>query len=133
MRNFKQDNFILDILEVNWSDTVQIEGNDANLSFDRFYNTIDRIFDKHMPLRKLTKSEYKQKFKPWINNVILRKIKQRDKLFKVFIRLKNHERKDDIHQQYKLLRNNILEMTRNSKNFFYKNYFETNNKNLRKV
>ena len=38
MRNFKQDEFILDILDINWAETIQVENNDANYLFDRFYN-----------------------------------------------------------------------------------------------
>ena len=91
MRNFKQDEFILDILDINWAETIQVENNDANHSFDRFYNTLIRIIDKHIPLRKVTKKEYKQRLKPWITNVILKKMKQRDKLFKIYTKLKNHE------------------------------------------
>ena len=133
MRNFKQDEFMLDILNINWTETVQVENNDANHCFDRFYNTLNRIIDKHIPFRKVTKKEYKQRFKPWITNEILKKMKQRDKLFKIYTRLKNHNRRNDLHMQYKQLRNNILEMTRISKKEFYKNYFENNNRNLRKV
>ena len=60
-------------------------------------------------------------------------MKQRDKLFKIYINLKNHERKNDLHMQYKQLRNKVLEMIRTKKKEFYKNYFEQNNGNLRKV
>ena len=133
MANFKKENFMLDILEIDWMTTVQPQENDANKSFDNFYNTLSRVIDKHMPLRKITKKEYKQKFKPWITSAILRKMRQRDKLFKIYVRLKNHERKNDIRAQYRKLRNDILQMVRTSKKNFYKNYFENNNKNLRKV
>ena len=132
-RNYKQDELILDILNIDWVKTVQPQKNDANNSFDNFFNTLSRIIDKHMPLRKITKKEYKQKFKPWITNEILRKMRQRDKIFKFYVRLKNHERKNDFYEQYKKLRNEIITKTRNSKTVFYKKYFETNNKNLRKV
>ena len=50
-----------------------------------------------------------------------------------YIRLKNHIRRNDLHTQYKQLRNKVLEMIRINKKEFYKNYFENNNKNLRKV
>ena len=60
-------------------------------------------------------------------------MKQRDPLFKLYIRLKNHERKEDAHLQYRKLRNEITELTKISKKLFYKNYFEENNKNLRKI
>ena len=119
---------MLDILSIDWSESVQLESNDANHSFDKFYNTMSRCIDKHMPLRKMTKQEYKQKFKPWVTNEILRKLKQMNNLIRIYIKLQNHERKNDIHLQCKRLRNDILEMIRTSRKNFYKKYFESNKK-----
>ena len=133
MRNFKQDNFMLDILDIDWLKTIEPEKNDANHSFDAFYETLNKIIDKHIPLRKITKKEYKQRFKPWITNEILAKMKQRDKLFNQLTKLKNNERREVTNLQYKKLRNDIVEQTKDSKSNFYKHYFEENNKNLRKI
>ena len=38
-----------------------------------------------------------------------------------------------IHNEYKTLRNQILDLTKKSKPNFYQNYFNENNSNLRKV
>ena len=57
----------------------------------------------------------------------------RDKLFNSCVRTKNKDRKAKIPTQYKQSRNHVLELAGTSKTKFYKNYFENNNKNLRKI
>ncbi len=56
-------------------------------------------------------------------------MRERDQLFKQYLRLKNAEKKENTHLQYKKLRNEIIALTRTKRKQFYKNYF----KNLRKV
>ena len=86
-----------------------------------------------MPKRKITKKEFKQKYKPWVTNGILKSTRRRDKLLKKITRTKNQCRKQIIHNEYKTLRNQILDLTKKSKQNFYQNYFNENNTNLRKV
>ena len=112
---------------------MQPEKYDANLSFNSFYDTLEKIIEKHMPLRKITNKEHKQRYKPWITNEILQSMRRRDTLLKKYIKLKDIERRNIVFSEYKKLRNEILEKTRRSKSHFYRNYFEENNKNLRKI
>ena len=86
-----------------------------------------------MPKKKITKKEFKQKCKPWVTNGILKSTKRRNKFLKNFIRAKNQCRTQIIHNEYKTLRNQILDLTRKSKDNLYKNYVNENNTNLRKV
>ena len=65
-----------------------------------------------MPRRKITKKEFKQRYKPWISFGLLTSMKQRDRLLKKYIRTKNPIRKQIAHSEYKTLRNRILELTR---------------------
>ena len=132
-RNFNQNAFLTEINGVKWDDILQCEKTDTNHSFNSFYDTIEEILDRHMPKRKITNKEFKQKYKPWVTGGILTSIRRRDKLLKKYIRTKNPIRKQIIHNEYKLLRNQILELTRTSKKNFYQNYFNENNNNLRKV
>ena len=60
-------------------------------------------------------------------------MKRRDKLLKQYINTKNPTRKSAFHAEYKLVRNQIVELTKLSKNNFYKKYFSTNSGNLKKV
>ena len=86
-----------------------------------------------MPLEKITNKEYKRKFKPWITTGLINCMKRRDKLLRQYINAKNTTVKLALKSEYKLLRNQIVELTKMSKNNFYKKYFSTNNDNLKKV
>ena len=50
LNNFDRENFLMDILAVDWDSSI-IE-DDANLSFNLFLDTTNKIIDKYMPLKK---------------------------------------------------------------------------------
>ena len=72
-----------------------------------------------MPKRKITKKEFKQKYKPWVTRGILTSIRRKYKLLTKFIRTKTQSRKQVIHNEYKTLRNQIIDLTQKSKQFFF--------------
>ena len=84
-KNFDRNDFVLDLLEIDWDNIINTESCDPNKSFNSFYESINKLLDKHMPLKKVTKREHKMKFKPWITNYILNKIKVKNKLFNSYI------------------------------------------------
>ena len=86
-----------------------------------------------MPLTKLTNKDHKRRYKPWITNGILTSMRRRDKLFHQYIRVNDPPRKLALHMEYKLIRNQIVNLIKQSKQNFYKNYFTTNNNNLHKI
>ena len=61
-----------------WNEVLQPENNDANLSFGRFYNSFEKLLDKYIPLKKISKKDFKRKYKPWITQGILKCIARRD-------------------------------------------------------
>ena len=132
MRNFNKDEFILDLLEVDWNQTLQINNNDPNFSFEIFYQKVNGIIDNHLPLKKISKKELKQQFKPWITRGIINAMKTRDQLFKKYINSKN-ENKEQIHNDYKRHRNIIVELIRLSKKNHYQSYFNDNLNNVKKT
>ena len=89
--------FLTEVKQINWDDILQCEQEYTNHSFNSFNDTIEKLLDKHMPKRKITKKEFKQKYKPWVTNGILKSIRRKDKLLKKFIRTKNQCRKQIIH------------------------------------
>ena len=88
-KNFDRNDFLLDLIEIDLNSVVNIEGCDPNVSFNTFYESINKLLDKHMPLKKITKREHKMKFKPWITKDILNKIKVKNKLFDRYTKCKN--------------------------------------------
>ena len=49
---FKQENFILDYFEKDWTDSLQIDQQNVNLSMESFLNNINSILDVLAPLKK---------------------------------------------------------------------------------
>ena len=130
---FDRENFLLDILDLDWFNIIKIEKQDANYSFNAFYSSMESILDKYMPLVRVTNKDHKRKYKPWITNGILTSMRRRDTILKQYIRVKDPNRKLILHADYKHVRNKIVELIKISKQTFYKNYFSGNNNNLRRI
>ena len=128
-KNFLRDEFILDYLDIDWDFEMEIEKSDVNHSTEKFFSNMNNLIDKHMPLRKLSAKERKQKTHPWITPAIIAKINRKNKLYKKFI--KSKKREDQL--QFNQIKNEITSLTRKSKKEYYKNYFNTHNKNLKKI
>ena len=84
-------------------------------------------------MRKLSQKEFKQKFKPWISNNILEKINEKNKTFRKYMKAKNKERKGELFDQFKVLKNEVTYLTRSGKRAYYKKYFADNKDNLQKI
>ena len=132
-KNFDKTNFIIDYLDIDWETTLNVHNNDVNLSLQAFLTKINELLDVYMPLRKVTKNEYKRRFKPWIKDNILHKIKEKDKAFRKYMKCKDEMRKNTLKTEFNTLKNEVLSLTRQSKKEFYNKYFIENSKNLRKI
>lgn len=132
-KTFDRENFFLDLLEIDWDKTIAIERNDVDISFENYMHAINNLIDKYMPLKKISKKQYKRKFKPWITNGILQSIKRKNALFSKYVKSKNLDLKNALHDDYKVLKNRIILITRESKRNFYQNYFSENSNNLRTI
>ena len=130
LKNFNEREFIEILNNTGWDSIISIEDNDPNASMDNFYQQINYILDELAPYKKLNKREIKLKLKPWINNEILSKMKERDKLLHRYCKLKdkNSINAQNIYTQYKIIRNNITKSKRDSKTKYYKEFFESNKK-----
>ena len=131
MRNFDADQFHLDLSNMNWNDTLKLELNNPNLSFNSFSNSLNSLINKHIPLRRVTKKEKENPRKPWITNEILYLIKKRERLYKKFIQAKDENIKNSYQEQHRLLRNRIVSISRDSKKNYYQTFFEDNANNLK--
>ena len=132
LRNYDKESLVADVL-IDWPKVLSTNLGDVNYSFDRFDQKINEILDKHVPLKKLSKKELKLQAKPWITQGILNSIKQRDKLLRKYINATEINHKEELHKEYKSLRNKIVAILRNSKKLYYQNYFQENAKDIRKT
>ena len=92
------------------------------LLFSTFYNKLNKLTNKHAPLRSLSKRKIKRLSKPWITKGIRKSIRIKNELFFSGDR-----------DKYKFYRNKILHLSRISKRTFYHNYFIQNVNNMKKT
>lgn len=132
-KNFDNGSFLRDYHNIDWIDVINITNNDVNYSINTFLEKFNAVLDNHMPLRKITHREFKQKFKPWISGQILSKIDAKNKALRKYIRSKNLAAKNDLYRQFKDLKNEVTQLLRSSKKDFYQKYFTENKDNIKKM
>ena len=81
-----------------------------NQSLKLFFDEIDSLVNRYIPLKKLTENDIKSRFKPWMTTGIRNSMKRRDKIYKRYIKAKNDETKSEYENQYKTLRNQIVKL-----------------------
>ena len=107
--------------------------NEPDRSLNNLLSQTDRLTDLYSPAKKLSNKEFKQTLKPWITLGIRNSIKRKDKLFKKYINMKNSPARDDIHTEYKALKNRINSLLYHSKKNYYTRYFNQYSNNIKKI
>ena len=128
----KKQNFLCDLAAIDM-DTEVIVANDPSKSMDNLLQKTDKLLDVYYPLEKLTKKEFKQTIKPWITAGILNSIKRKNELFRKYMKCKNNTVRDNIHNEYKSLKNRITNLIQISKKNYYTRYFNQYSNNIKKV
>ena len=128
-----KEQLIADAISINWMDVISPNKMDSNFSLDKLLQNSLAIVDKHMPLKKMSKKDFKLESKPWITPGMLASIKRRDSLLREFIKCPEGDHKNSLHVQYKVLRNKIVALMRLSKNNHLRNYFSNNSDNIKKT
>ena len=118
-------------MDVDWPEVLSLDKSDPNYSFENADKKINEIIDTHIPLKKLTKKDFKLQEKPWITTGIIKSIKRRDNLLRQYINSNDVAHKDEIHKQYKTLRNKIIKLIKDSKKSYYQNYFSEKANDIR--
>lgn len=127
--NFNKNNFVNNFSSIDWS-KLSDDSLNTNDKFDVFYDKVSSYVHYHVPRRKLSKREIKLKFKPWISQEILKKMKYRDKLYS---QLLNKPQDLDLKYLYNKVRNKIVNDLRNNKTKYYNNFFLSNKTNMTKL
>ena len=133
-RNFKKfnrENFLLDILEVNWDEHLELDKQDATLSTNNLLHITNTLLDRHAPIVKPSKNRKYNSAKPWTTAGLLKSINKKKILYKKYITTKDPTKKANFHTNFKNYRNLILLLSRRSKKNYYKVFFENNKDNLK--
>ena len=86
--------------------------------------------DRHVPVRKLTAKEISLKSKPWIDSNLSKMIRIKNNLFR---RKKHQPGNKSVGDLYKKFRNRVNRGMKKAKKDYYVNYFNENNKIIRKI
>ena len=133
LKNYCKENLVADVINIDWPAVLSVELGDVNHSFNMFDQKINEVLDKHVPLKKLNKKQIRLESKPWITPGIVNSIKRRDRLLNDYIKAKQLDLKNKLHNDYKKLRNKIVAIIRKSKKHHFQNYFTENAKNIKKT
>ena len=98
---FNREEFILDYFAIDKPHISKLQNNDTNTSFQSFSESMNRILDKHAPLKRLSKYKLKFKTERWITMVLQKSISIKNKLFSDYINKKDLSQKTELHIKYK--------------------------------
>ena len=78
-KNMDRENFLIDLAAIDMEADVMVNNN-GEQSLNNLLDKINELIDKYAPLRKITRSEFKQTRKPRITSGILTSIQNKDKI-----------------------------------------------------
>ena len=108
-----------------WDNILKTEKEDANFSLNNYVENISNLVTKHAPLRKLNKKELKCLSKPWISLGLQTSIRVKNNLHSKFINSTDSFTKSELYEKYKIYRNKISTLLKQSKKNYYDNFFKT--------
>ena len=124
--------FVDQFKNTRWKDLLRLHSDDADYSFEKFFEKLNKMIETHVPLKNISKKQSKRVSKPWITKGIKRSISNRDNLLKRSLRTKG-ELRSVLYSQYKLFRNRIVDLIRQSKSNYYRRFFDNNLKNSKMI
>lgn len=101
----------------------------ANELWGIFESTMNKIVDKHAPLKLQSRSNHKRSFSPWITNDILAQIKLRQRLHKKAIKHPSQLNQ----KNFKQCRNKTTRMIEQAKRSYYNNKISSVKSNPQKI
>ena len=110
---------------------MQIDKGNPNLSFHNYIEEVEKMISNHAPLSKAKKRDLKFQSKPWITSGLQKSIAIKNKLFDKFIESTNPIIKEKLHNDYKIYRNMISTLLKQSKKKYYDKYFKDNINNMK--
>ena len=124
-KKFNEKSFIDDLSLQIWENNL-----DVNEKFTDFNCRLESCVNRHAPLKKVSIKEIKTDHKPWITDIIKRKIKQRNKLF---ARRKREPHNDTVNYAYKRFQNSVKRDIMKAKKNYYAENFESSKNYMKKL
>ena len=128
---FNKQNFILDYIEKNWSEILELDQHNVNLSMDFYFDHINAVSDIHVPYKKVNKYKLRFKIKPWITPALQKSVSVKKFILKKFINCNNSQTKEHLHTRYKDYRNLLSTILKRGKTNYCNHYFDINRNNIK--
>ncbi len=113
--------------DIKWHE--ELEDADANECYNKFVNTLTKLYDECIPVRKYKCKNKTEPRCPWISRGLLKSINTKNKLYKKYMQKPSEER----FNAFKRYRNKLNTLIRKSKKEYYNKRFESVKNNLRKT
>ena len=84
-KKYDKAELVAEVININWPGILSLELGDPNHSYERFNKKINEVLDTHVPLKKINKNDLRLQAKPWITSGIVKSIKRRDRLLRIYI------------------------------------------------
>ena len=122
--HFNNAKFIDDLQQIN---LLTLVDSDVNSSINSVIRVLERLTEKHAPLKRASQSKRKQLNKPWLTKGILASIKKKHKLFKSHF-LSNDP---DKISEYKAFNNKLNRIKLQAKKNYFDSQFAINKGNIK--
>ena len=130
-KNFGKLQFRADLIKVNWGSFCHDP--DPNSTLEHFLKIVEKLLDKHAPYKNIKHPISQFETKPRITPGLAYSIKIKNKLSKSFCKEKDPDKKENYERQFKIYRDLISTLLRETKESCYKQYFRDNKNNLKLV
>ena len=121
-RIFNKNEFKDELNRCSWEDVTSPNVN-TDASVTNFYRKVEKLLNEMAPVKKLTRKEIGLQERPWINNILLIDMLERDKLYKDFLEEKNPILRHEKHKYYKQKRNLVTSQLRKAKREYFNAFF----------
>lgn len=119
---FSEEDYNSELVQVGWESILARTNGNIDIAFSQIYNKLNKLINKHAPLKPLSKRNFKQSFKPWIFKGLIKSIKTKNALFA-----------SGDTDKYNLYRNKITPLIRLSRNLYYHKYFTQHMNDMKKT
>ena len=111
-----------------------LSSNDPNILYNTLENELTFAINKYIPLSKKRNNKYKIKHINWITFGIIKSIKYRDKMYKLFKKTEIASREFNIHKHNLKVYNSILKkIILKAKKLYYGNQFNKNRNDVKQT
>ena len=128
---FNNKNLILDYFNKTWSEILQLDQHNADLSMDSYLDHMNAILDIHAPYKKVNKNRLRFKIKLWVTPALQKSLTVKNYLLKKFINCNDSQTKEQLCTRYKEYKNLLSILLKRSKTNYYNHYFDINWNNIK--